>query len=278
MDINTNISSLKTRNYMRNTNNLLEKAMERLSSGKRINGAADDAAGVAVSTRMTSIIRGQDVAMRNAQDGISFMQTTEGAMGTIINLLQRIRELAVQANNGTNSTSDIKSLNDEAAQMISEIDHVSEVSEFNGVKVLDGSVAAITLHISHLSSDFVTVNLYDASATGGTVTEMAAVAAIDLTAAGGGATAIDTVDAALETINAWRSEYGAMMNRMDYTIDNLSVNSTNTQASRARIEDADMAAEISTMTKEKILYQTGVSMLQQANSTPQMVLQLIQAQ
>lgn len=262
---------------MRSTNLLLEQAMERLSSGKRINTAADDAAGMAVATRMTSIVQGQNMATRNAQDGISFMQTTEGAMGTIINLLQRIRELSVQANNGTNSASDLKSINEESKAMIQEIDHVSKVAEFNGVKVLDGTVPSINLHISHLSADFISVALHDAKASGGTNASMLAIAALDLTAVGGASDAITKVDAALETINAWRGDLGAMMNRMNYTIDSLSVNSTNTQASRARIEDSDMAAEVSIMTKEKILYQSSVSMLTHANQNPQMVLQLLQA-
>jgi flagellin len=276
MNINTNIASIKTRNHMRITNSALEQAMERLSSGKRINTAADDAAGLAISSRMTSIVRGMEVAQRNAGDGISLMQTTEGAMGTVTDLLQRIRELAVQANNGTNSTSDILSLDLETQQLLDEIDHVSTMTEFNGVKVLNPASPTITLHISHLAADFITINLYDTRANGGTDTDMAALDGIDLTAAGGPAGAIGFVDAALEKLNAWRSEYGAMMNRMNYTIENLATTSTNTQASRSRVEDADMAAEVSNMTKEKILYQSSVSMLQHSNENPQMILQLLQ--
>jgi flagellin len=277
MNINTNISSITTQNYMRKNNVELASAMERLSSGKRINSAADDAAGLAITSRMTAITRGLDAAIRNANDGNSLLQTAESSLGSISSLLQRIRELAVQADNDTYSANDKQSLQDEINQMLSEIDHVAATTEFNGVKLLDGTVPTINLHISHLATDTIQVTLQDAT-TGATGLNLDPTTNVDVTGAGTAQTAIATIDAALDTITSQRAGLGAMMNRMNYTIDNLSATNTNMQASRSRIEDADMAAEVSRMSKQKVLLQSSISMLTQANQQPQMILSLLQNQ
>jgi flagellin len=277
MNINTNISSITTQHYMRKNNVELASAMERLSSGKRINSAADDAAGLAITSRMTAITRGLDAAIRNANDGNSLLQTAESSLGSISSLLQRIRELAVQADNDTYSANDKQSLQDEINQMLSEIDHVAATTEFNGVKLLDGTVPTINLHISHLATDTIQVTLQDAT-TGATGLNLDPTTNVDVTGAGTAQTAIATIDAALDTITSQRAGLGAMMNRMNYTIDNLSATNTNMQASRSRIEDADMAAEVSRMSKQKVLLQSSISMLTQANQQPQMILSLLQNQ
>jgi flagellin len=273
MNINTNIASISTRNYMRQTNLKMETVMERLSSGLRINNAGDDAAGLAISTKMTSIIRGLDTATRNSNDGISLLQTAESALGSITNVLQRIRELAVQADNDTYNATDKQSLQDEIDELLKEIDHVGQTTEFNGVKLLDGTVTQINLHISHLATDIESIALMQAD-TAAAGLNLSSATNVDVTT--DAQLAITTIDAALNSVSAWRADFGAMLNRLNYTIDNLSVTSKNTQGARSRIEDADMSLEYSEMTKNRILLQSGMSMLTQANQQPQMILQLLQ--
>jgi len=287
MIINTNISSLVTRNYLRQTNDDLQNTMEKLSSGKRINKAADDAAGLAIATRMTTQVTGMSTATRNANDGISLIQTAESAMGSIADILQRMRELAVQADNGTYSASDKTSLQSEMNALVKEIDHISTTTNFNGISLLDGSSSTVTLHISDLATDTLTIGLNDVqpSTLGfGDGTNTIYLTALDITSATGTLTgsdssaqdAIKAIDGALEQISSKRADLGAMQNRLNFTIDNLSVASQNTTSARSRIEDADMAAESSEMTRNKILTQSSIAMLAQANQNPQQIMQLLQ--
>jgi flagellin len=269
MYVNTNYNSLVSRSNLFNTNNDLSKSMERLSSGLRINGASDDAAGLAIATRMTSQVRGMEQAFRNAQDGVSLIQTTEGALGTTTDMLQRMRELAVQADNGTYSASDKQSMEDEAASLTAEIDHIATTTTFNGINVL-AAASTVDLHISEKSSDTITVNLVDATSAnllGGPV---------DFSTTASTQTAIDDIDTAITTLNTARGNLGATQNRLDFVSDSLQSNINNTSASRSRIQDADMAKEMSDLTKSQILSQTTMAMLARANSQPQGIMQLLQ--
>jgi flagellin len=267
MRINTNVSSMFTRNYLNQSSDKLNDVMERLASGSRINSAKDDAAGLAISTRMTSQISGMEVANRNVQDGISMLQTAEGGLETVTNILHRMRELAVQADNGTNSTSDITALDAEFDALTSEIDNIAGKTEFNGKKLLDGTLASVDLHIGQGSGDTMTVNLADA--TSGTL--LAAGADITTDAQ----TAISTIDTALDLVSTARSGLGASMSRLEFTSDNLTSMGTNLSAARSRIADADMAKESSELTKQRILNQSSLAMLSQANQQPQSVLSLL---
>ncbi|MCK2000653.1 flagellin [[Brevibacterium] frigoritolerans] len=274
MIVNTNYSSLVARGNLSGVSNNMQKTMERLSSGLRINSAADDAAGLAISERMGAQVRGMEQAYRNAQDGASLIQTAEGSMGTISDILQRVRELAVQADNGTNSDTDKTSIQGEITQLVSEIDHIAKSSSFNGISLLDGTNASINLHISDKATDTLSVTLNDVQANALGTT--AKVDTIDITAAGGAQTAIKVVDEALDQISGYRGELGATQNRLSFISDNLISAKNNTAASKSRIADADMASEMSNLTKNQVLQQTTMAMLARSNSQPQSVLSLLQ--
>jgi flagellin len=267
MYVNTNYNSLVSRSNLQSTNNDLSKSMERLSSGLRINGAADDAAGLAISTRMTSQVKGMEQAFRNAQDGVSLIQTTEGAMGTVTDMLQRMRELAVQSDNGTYSATDKASMQAESDALVAEIDHIANKTTFNGINVLDGSTPSINLHISEKFDDVVAVTLTDVKS--------ATLGVSGLSLAGGSQAAITAIDAAIGTISDARGELGATQNRLGFIGDSLQSNINNTSASKSRIADADMAKEMSDLTKSQILSQTTMAMLSRANSQPQGILSLL---
>ncbi|MED2737808.1 flagellin [Bacillus toyonensis] len=267
MFINTNYSSLVARGNLTKASGDLSKTMERLSSGLRINSAADDAAGLAISERMGAQIRGMDQAYRNAQDGASLIQTAEGAMGTISDILQRVRELSVQADNGTNSGTDKTSIQDEIGKLVDEIDHIAKTASFNGISLLSAD-STVTLHISDKADDTLGVSLVKADAAtllGGT---------IDVTS--DAKAAITAVDNAIDTISKSRGSLGATQNRLDFISDNLISAKNNTAASKSRIADADMASEMSSLTKSQVLQQTTMAMLARANGQPQSVLQLLQ--
>ncbi len=267
MKINTNVVSLSTQNLLRKSSQGLEKSMERLSSGKRINSASDDAAGLAIATRMDSKIRGMEVGVRNSNDGISAAQTAESALGSITNILQRMRDLTVQSANGTNTADDKDALDTEFGQLKKEIDHIAENTTFNGVELLraDGSIG---IQLSDVKNDTMSIDTIAA-----TSSDLGVTGTI-----GDGADTTDTldqIDAALKTVSNQRAEYGANLNRLNFNIDNISSASTNLSSAKSRIEDADMSKEVSEMTKNKILQQSGMAMLSQANQNPQMVMQLI---
>ncbi|QST02353.1 flagellin FliC (plasmid) [Pontibacillus sp. ALD_SL1] len=274
MYINTNINSQLTRVSMAETQDRLNNVMERLSSGLRINSAKDDAAGLAISTRMTSEISGMSIAARNAQDGISMLQTAEGGLSTVTSILQRMRELAIQSDNGTNSATDRAALQDEFAALGAEIENISTSSKFNGILLFDGDgsggAKTVTLHTGSGASDTMDVML------GQIDTTVLTIAADDISTSAGAQTALGTLDAALQIVSDERASLGASMNRLEFTINNLNTMGTNLSAARSRVLDADMAAESSNLTKEKILSQSSLQMLKQANSNPQMVLGLLQ--
>lgn len=284
LTVNTNIASLNAQRHLNANQTNLAKSMQRLSSGLRINSAKDDAAGLAISDRMTSQIRGLNQAVRNANDGISLAQTAEGALQETTNLLQRIRELAVQAANDTNSTEDRESLQAEVDQNIAEIERIATDTKFNGKALLDGSGDAdnMVFHVGANGGQHITFSIAAANLTalGITATDNAdplnpVPSTPNVLTQGAADAAIGTIDAALTTVDGIRGDLGAIQNRFESTIANLSNVSENLAASRSRILDADIAQETSEMTKNNILQQAGVSILAQANQTPQLALSLL---
>ncbi|MBC7077455.1 MAG: flagellin [Synergistales bacterium] len=268
MRINQNISALNAYRNLTITNSALTKSMEKLSSGLRINRAADDAAGLAISEKMRGQIRGLAQAVRNAQDSISLIQTAEGALNETHAILQRMRELAVQAANDTNTTEDRRALQNEVTQLIAELDRIADQTEFNTQKLLDGSFAA-TLHIGANMDQNIAVSIgtMDASALG--------LASLDITAQTTANEAVSLVDAAIQSVSSERSKLGAIQNRLEHTINNLSVAKENLTAAESRIRDLDMAEEMMAFTRSQILMQAGTAMLAQANQVPAVVLQLL---
>jgi flagellin len=282
--INTNVKALVAQNALTINNRSLSKAMEQLSTGKRINSAADDAAGLAISDKMTSQIRGLNQAVRNANDGISLLQTAEGATQEITNMLQRMRELAVQAANDTYSSADRASIQLENDALAEEITRISDNTQWNGMYVFNvGASAGV---IGTVASSATTVSLQvgmngDASDTidvdwAAIDATTLGVSALTLTTNSGAQTALATLDTAIADIDTLRAEMGAWMNRLTYAADNLTSISTNTAASRSRIQDADYAAASTELARTQIIQQAATAMLAQANQQPQSVLSLLQ--
>ena len=265
--INTNYLSLVAQNNLTKSQSSLGTAIERLSSGMRINSAKDDAAGQAIANRFTANIRGLTQASRNANDGISMAQTTEGALNEVNNNLQRIRELAVQAANGTNSSADLTSIQAEVTQRLGEIDRISAQTQFNGIKVL-ASNNTVSIQVGANDGEKISINLKQIDAA------TLNVDALDLASAAGDE--LQTIDDALAAVDALRSDLGAVQNRFESTVNNLNSTVINLSAARSRIEDADYATEVSNMTKNQILQQAGTSVLAQANQVSQGVLSLLQ--
>lgn len=266
--VNTNVSSLNAQRQLFNSQNALGTSFERLSSGLRINRAADDAAGLQISERMTSQINGLNQAVRNANDAISLTQTAEGALGETTNALQRIRQLAIQAQNGINTTDDRLALQEEVLQLRAEISRISDTTQFNNQNLLDGSFAADFLVGSNANQN-IRVSI-------GTDFDAAGLTIDGVTVASTGATStISAVDAALSIVGAARAELGALTNRFQSTIRNLSNISENVSNARSRILDADFAAETANLTRAQILQQASTSILSQANQRPQAALQLL---
>jgi len=272
LTVNTNIASLTAQRNLVGTNRSLRISMARLSSGLRINSAKDDAAGLALSDKMTGQIRGLNQAVRNANDGISMAQTAEGALQETTNLLQRMRELAVQSANGTYGTSERNSLNEEFTQLQAEISRIADKTEFNGKSVLLGSMDQTKLQVGPNAADTITISVGGASMTasglnidGNSVGTVAAAS-----------TAITAIDGALSTIDTFRGKLGAVQSRLESTVNNLMNISENVAAARSRIMDADFAAETANLTRTQILQQAGVAMLSQANAIPQSALALLQ--
>ena len=271
--INTNVMSLTAQRNLNASQNDLSTAIQRLSSGLRINSAKDDAAGLAIATRMTSQINGLNQAVRNANDGISMAQTTESALGEVTSNLQRIRELAVEAANGTYSTADRAALDVEVQQRISEINRIATKTTFNGQNVLDGSLGSVDFQVGANVGDTVAVDFSTIDATTATLgVNGISVTGADATNANAAITAVDT---ALTSVNTARSTLGAVQNRFQSTVANLQSISESTASSRSQIQDADFAAETAAMSRAQILQQAGVSVLSQANAMPQSVLKLL---
>lgn len=272
MKINTNINSMKTQEYMRQNQAKMDQAMNRLSSGKRINSAADDAAGLAIATRMRAKESGLGVAARNTQDGISAAQTAESGLNSISNILVRMRDLAVQSANGTNSTDDRTALDKEYTALKTQIDYIATNTEFNGTKLLDGSATSIKVKSAD-DSTAGTIDITLAKSDAATLTLASGIDGADETKAN---TAIGQIDVALKTVAQNRADLGATLNRLDYNVENVNAQATSMSASASQIQDADMAKEMSEMTKYKILSEAGVSMLSQANQSAQSVSKLLQ--
>ncbi|MDY0273716.1 MAG: flagellin [Advenella sp.] len=304
--INTNYLALVSQNNLNKSQQALGSAIERLSSGLRINSAKDDAAGQAIANRFTSNIRGLTQAARNANDGISIAQTTEGALNEINNNLQRIREQVVQAYNGSNSGDDLVSINQEIVARVQEINRVSEQTQFNGVKVLAGNTSgnpiSLDVQVGAYDNEKISISLSKTNAktlfadgqlseiTAGTVAKATAGILASYSpakAATASTAAIPTdatvtkglladIDAAISKVDDQRSALGAIQNRFESTITNLNNTVTNLSAARSRIEDADYAVEVSNMTRAQILQQAGTNVLARANQVPQGVLSLLQ--
>ncbi|EOW6644644.1 MULTISPECIES: flagellin [Cronobacter] len=274
--INTNLLSLTTQTNLNKSQSALGTAIERLSSGLRINSAKDDAAGQAIANRMTSQVKGMTQAARNANDGISLVQTAEGNLNEINTNLQRIRELAVQAANDTNGSTDLTSINTEITQRLSEIDRIAGGANFNGKSLLNGSVStALKIQVGAGTSSNDTISIGSnalINATSGTLSTTLSTAISDNASA---QTVISAADAAIAKIDTARSNMGAIQNRFESTINNLNNSINNLSAAQSRIQDADYATEVSNMSRAQILQQAGTSVLSQANQVPQSMLSLL---
>jgi flagellin len=260
--INSNIEAFNAHRQLVGTSHNAAKSMERLSSGYRINRAADDAAGLAISEKLRGQIRGLSQAQRNSQDAVSLVQTAEGSLNEVHSMLQRVRELAVQFQNGTLSTADKAAITAEAAQLQSEIERIGNSADFNGIKLLDGTGGTISFQVGANDGDVIAVD---------TATLSDKIGTIDVN----GTDAISAIDAAIESVSALRGDFGAVQNRLEHTLNNLSTYQENLMASESRIRDVDMASEMVEFSKNQILQQAGTSMLAQANQAPQAVLSLL---
>jgi flagellin len=276
--INTNLASLTAQRNLSSSQSILSVSIARLSSGLRINSARDDAAGLAIATRMDAQARGMNVAIRNANDGISLAQTAEGGLGKVSDMLQRMRELAVQSSNASNTSLDRDSLNNEFRQLSDEVSRTLGGTSFNGQAILGSAAGSLTFQIGPDATAFdsltvTTTNMSAASAITSVTT--ASTALISGTSGGNAMLMINAIDSALAAINSERSQYGAMQNRFEAIISNLQVAAENQSAARSRIMDADFAAETAALTRAQIMQQAGIAMLSQANQIPQQVLQLL---
>ncbi|MDO8188229.1 flagellin [Conexibacter sp. JD483] len=260
--INTNVEAFNAHRNLEGTSNKLAKSMERLSSGFRINRAADDAAGLAISEKLRGQIGGLDQARRNVQDGISLVQTAEGSLTEVHSMLQRSRELAVQWQNGTLAREDRAAIVSEVAQLDEEIRRIQSTSQFNGIRLLDTAAQRITFQVGANDRETITVQSEDLNAR---------VGAIDITRTD----SLSRIDTMINNVSDLRSNFGAVQNRLEHTYNNLSVYQENLSASESRIRDVDMAAEMVNFTKNNILQQAGTSMLAQAQQAPQAVLSLL---
>ena len=271
MTINTNVVSLNAQRNLTTSQNSLAMSMQRLSSGLRVNSAKDDAAGLAISERMNAQTRGMNVAIRNGNDAISLSQTAEGALGKVGDMLQRMRELAVQSANATNGTGDRANLNAEYQQLGAEVTRTISSTRFNGIAILAGGAGAQAFQVGANSGETVTVTTTDMSGNA----SITAVTGGGLTTAAAAGTAMTNIDSALDTLNTERALYGAAQNRFEAVITNLQVAAENQAAARGRIMDADFAAETANLSRAQILQQAGSAMVAQANQLPQSVLALL---
>lgn len=285
LSMHTNYASLVTQNTINGTSNLLNTAMERLSTGYRINSAADDAAGLQISTRLESQTRGMNIAMRNAQDGQSMMQTAEGAMDEATNIVYRMNDLATQASNDTASTADRTAMNEEYQQLNEELVNIMGTTNYGGQKLFDTTgfaAGAVNIQIGTQAGDQLAVDISTEIGTLNTSIGAAGGYALgDISTAAGAQTALTTLTGAngdaglLADIGTTRSALGANINRLDHTISNLGNMAENTSAAKGRITDADFAVESSNMTKNQMLMQAGTTVLSQTNQMPSMAMSLL---
>ena len=282
--VNTNVSSLTTQRFLNNTTNALGSTFKRLSSGQRINSASDDAAGLSISDRMTAQVRGLNQAVRNSNDSISLIQIAEGALSETTTALQRMRELAVQAANDTNVSSDRQDLQKEVNQLISEISRIANTTEFNNQQLLVGSEEGLgqvfTMHVGAYTNQTIVVSI------GVMTADRLGIDSASMNSFGIGDTAasnqvnaeeaITRIDTAIDSVTRQRATLGALQNRFEAVVSNLSNISLNTAAARSRILDADIAAETAKLTQSSIMQQAATAVLSQANQQPAIVLQLLQ--
>ncbi|WP_121643383.1 flagellin Hag [Bacillus vallismortis] len=278
MRINHNIAALNTLNRLSSNNGASQKNMEKLSSGLRINRAGDDAAGLAISEKMRGQIRGLEMASKNSQDGISLIQTAEGALTETHSILQRVRELTVQAGNtGTqDATTDLQAIQDEIDNLLDEVDGISQRTAFNGKNLLDGTETnGFTFQIGANKGQQLTVNIGDMSTAATGLDMLKADYKVTVATAANTDALLDKVDSAINKVSSERGKLGAVQNRLEHTINNLGASGENLTAAESRIRDVDMAKEMSEFTKNNILSQASQAMLAQANQQPQNVLQLL---
>ena len=291
--INTNVAASITANALTKNERAMSQAMERLSTGQRINSASDDAAGLAISSRMTSQVNGLNMAVRNANDAISLVQTADGAIAEMTSMLQRMRELAIQADNGTNSTTDLTALDVEFEALKGEIDRIALNTEWNGINLLDGtggSTGTFSFQVGANASQTISLTIKDFEKDNGTATagvfenlgsattytdDSNDLEALDIGSASNHTTAITNLTNAITRLDAQRATMGAVINRLEYAADNLANVSQNTSASRSRILDADYASETTELARTQIIQQAATAMLSQANQQAQTVLALL---
>ena len=277
LSINTNIASIDAQRNLSGSQMSLATSMQRLSSGLRINSAKDDAAGLAIAERMNAQVRGMNVAIRNTNDGISLAQTADGALAQVSNSLQRMRELAVQARNATNTSSDKDSLNKEFGQLQAEISRVLGGTTFNGKAMLGADATTMNFQVGANTTTDDTVSIKTVNmTTDSTITAVTSTASIDSSATAGAiGTVIDNIDKAITDINDTRATFGATESRFDSIVSNLQSSVENQTAARSRIMDADFASETANMSRANVLQQAGTAMIAQANQQPQQVLTLL---
>ena len=284
--VNTNVNATVAQNALVRNERQMNTAMERLSTGQRINGAKDDAAGLAISSRMTSQIRGLEVGIRNANDAISMISTADGALVEVTNMLQRMRELALQSANGTTTSSDRDYLNSEYQNLITEIDRIAQNTQWNGGAILNHTTTASSTfkyQVGANGGQTIAVDFGDFNNTGasGVMQNVASAhgsiaAATTALAMTTGSAAAVAVDSAISSVNSQRATFGAAINQLTYAVDNLASVKVNAEASRSRILDTDYATETSELARTQIIQQAGTAMLAQANQLPQTVLSLLQ--
>jgi flagellin len=260
--INTNVDALIAHNGLSKTSTEISKSMEKLSSGLRINRAADDAAGLAISERMRGQIRGLQQAQRNIEDGVSLVQTAEGNLDEVHSMLQRVRELAVQYANGTLSDANHTAIQSEVDQLAAEIERIGSTAKFNGISLLNDNTTAVTFQVGANDGEQIAVSLISLGATLGSWSDLATVT-------------IGDIDAAIDAVSSARASFGAVQNRLEHALNSTAVYTENLTAAESRVRDVDMAEEMVKLTKEQILQQAGTAMFSQANQAPQSVLQLL---
>ena len=269
--INNNIASLNAQKNLQRSQDSLGRTFERLSSGLRITRASDDAAGLAISERLRSRIRSLNQAIRNANDGVSLVQTAEGALDEVSSVLVRLRELAVQASNGTTSNDDKDTLDNEFQSLVGEIDRIAQVTAFNGTSLLDGTQSTVSIRVSDGTAaiDSISVSLESIRTSALTINSL------DIGSGGDTTTAITNLDAAINSVARIRGNLGAAQNRLEAAISNVGNAANNLQAAESRVRDVDVAAETAILTRNSILQQAAISILAQANAAPQSALTLL---
>jgi flagellin len=275
--VNTNIASMNAQRSLMSSSNTLQEAMERLSTGKKINSAADDAAGFAIAESMTAQIRGLSMAAKNASDGLGLLKVIENATNDVTDILQRVRELAVQAQSGTNGTTDVGFLQKEANALFAEIDRISEDTTYNNTAYLGASAGSVAIQVGYNDGDTISITTQNVTSAqlGSSSTKLSDGASTPAYLQINSATALATISSAIDQVAGYKADWGAGQNRLEYTVSNLMNVVEFTSAARSRIQDADFALEAAKLSKAQVLQQSGAAMLAQANAAPQLALQLL---